>query len=335
MKFSIVIPVYNVEKYIHQCIESVLEQNFSDYEIILINDGSSDNCGKICDEYGQQHSHIIVIHKSNGGLSDARNFGIKKAQGEYLIFLDSDDYWQGENILSSLQEIIDNENPDIIIHSFTYDNLYTIKKDHSTFKTFMKQINSIKNQKNNISDYKTELLIKGIYESTGWNKIIKKEIIDKYNLKFPFGKLHEDIFWSFDILKVFEKISFFKSNFYQYRINREGSITKEIKPKNIINISDFILKESNLVTNDFMEIYLLQIYFALNHKLNFLSKENRTVLKPIIENCHNVTKNILKKHYPQFGLKGYLIKILGVRLAFWLNFKFKNLFKKIKEKYDG
>ena len=93
MTFSIIIPIYNVEKYLRQCIDSVLAENFLDCEIILVNDGSPDGCSEICDEYANKYSHIKVIHKHNGGLSDARNAGIKEAKGDYLIFLDSDDYW--------------------------------------------------------------------------------------------------------------------------------------------------------------------------------------------------------------------------------------------------
>ena len=93
MTFSIIIPICNVEKYLRQCIDSVLAENFLDCEIILVNDGSPDDCGEICDEYANKYSHIKVIHKHNGGLSDARNAGIKEAKGDYLIFLDSDDYW--------------------------------------------------------------------------------------------------------------------------------------------------------------------------------------------------------------------------------------------------
>ena len=117
--FSVIIPVYNVEKYLHQCVDSVLTQNFNRYEIILVNDGSTDNSGKICDEYAQKY-HIKVIHKQNGGLSDARNFGIKEAKGEYVMLLDSDDFWEGEGVMSDLYNIIqEKERPDLIIHGYT------------------------------------------------------------------------------------------------------------------------------------------------------------------------------------------------------------------------
>lgn len=101
MIFSIIVPIYNVEKYLRCCVDSVLAENFSDYEMILVDDGSPDGCGKICDEYADKYPHIKVIHKENGGLSDARNAGIRAAKGDYLIFLDSDDYWADTNRLKN------------------------------------------------------------------------------------------------------------------------------------------------------------------------------------------------------------------------------------------
>ena len=91
-KISVIVPVYKVEKYIHKCVDSILNQAFSDIEVILVDDGTPDRCGEICDAYGEQDSRVKVIHKENGGLSDARNAGMPHASGEYIIFIDSDDY---------------------------------------------------------------------------------------------------------------------------------------------------------------------------------------------------------------------------------------------------
>ena len=126
--FSIIVPIYDVERYLTQCIESVLAQDYSNYELILVDDGSPDNSIDICIKYAKQYSNIVVIHKINGGLSDARNAGIQIARGKYLMFLDSDDYWEGTNILSDLANI-SKENPDLITYDLTFsykDN----KKEH-------------------------------------------------------------------------------------------------------------------------------------------------------------------------------------------------------------
>ena len=102
MKISIIVPIYNVENYIRQCVESVIAQTHQDLELILVDDGSPDNCGRICDTYAEGDSRIKVIHKENGGLSDARNVGVANATGEYILFLDGDDYWIAPCFLENL-----------------------------------------------------------------------------------------------------------------------------------------------------------------------------------------------------------------------------------------
>lgn len=114
MLISIIIPVYKVEEYLHRCIDSVLEQSFSDYEIILVDDGSPDNCPSICDRYCEKDKRITVIHKENGGLSDARNSGLKIAKGEYVLFLDSDDYYL-KGSLDVISRFLNVDKPDILI----------------------------------------------------------------------------------------------------------------------------------------------------------------------------------------------------------------------------
>ena len=105
MKFSIIVPIYKVEKYLNQCVDSILSQDFSDYEMILVDDGSPDNCPYICDEYSKKNSKVVVIHKENGGLSDARNAGIMAAKGDYLFFVDSDDYWDDNRALTNINNL--------------------------------------------------------------------------------------------------------------------------------------------------------------------------------------------------------------------------------------
>jgi len=113
--FSIIIPIYKVEKYLNEAIDSVLMQTFKDYELILVDDGSPDKCGEICDEYSQRYSFIRTFHKQNGGLSDARNYGLQYANGEYIIFLDSDDKYATEDFLKNVSKEIENHKPDMVI----------------------------------------------------------------------------------------------------------------------------------------------------------------------------------------------------------------------------
>ena len=119
IKYSIIIPVYNVEQYLSKCIESVLNQTYSNYEIILIDDGSKDDSGNICDALAKNNDFIKVIHKKNGGLSDARNVGLENSVGDYVIFLDSDDFWVDCNFLENISKL-ENNTDLIIFNSFKY-----------------------------------------------------------------------------------------------------------------------------------------------------------------------------------------------------------------------
>lgn len=242
--FSIIVPIYNVERYLEQCIESVLAQDYQNYELILVDDGSPDNSIDICIKYAKQYSNIVVIHKINGGVSDARNAGIQIARGEYLMFLDSDDYWEGKTILSDLQKIINESNPDIIFNYVSDvfpDKIvnYYIKRD--------KLIGSFK------EDFQ-DLYQDGIYLGFPWTKIIKKEIILKNHLLFIKGRNFEDIPWSFSLVKHIKDYAIYQNCFYMYRRERKGSITSVVTAKNQVslfqNLSDIITEIKNMKLNN-------------------------------------------------------------------------------------
>ena len=116
--FSIIIPVYNVERYLNKCIESVVKQTYKNFEIILVDDGSPDSCPRICDEWAKKDDRIVVIHKGNGGLSSARNAGIKRAKGQYIGFIDSDDYWTESNFLEKIKDIVTENSVDVILFEY-------------------------------------------------------------------------------------------------------------------------------------------------------------------------------------------------------------------------
>ena len=128
--FSIIIPVYNVERYLNKCIESVVKQTYKNFEIILVDDGSPDSCPRICDEWAKKDDRIVVIHKGNGGLSSARNAGIKRAKGQYIGFIDSDDYWTESNFLEKIKDIVTENSVDVIL--FEYKE---VDESGSTIKT--------------------------------------------------------------------------------------------------------------------------------------------------------------------------------------------------------
>lgn len=319
MKFSIIIPIYNVEKYLNECIFSVLIQDFTNYEIILVNDGSSDNCGKICDEYANKYPQVKVIHKENGGLSDARNFGIKEAKGDYLIFLDSDDYWKGSNILSDLALIINNENPDLIIHGKTF-----VFNDGTCREYLM---NSSLQSNDFINDYE-KLVKKGTYNPTAWNKVIRRSIIIENNIQFPKGLLHEDISWSFDIAQHIKIYAIYQNPFYQYRYEREESITNIIKAKNTIAYLDicsdktkYLLKNQKNVHFKGNLEYLASIYLCVfRDYYNKLTQEHQKSAKKHLYKMQNID-NIYKQwfiNYLRSKKFKLLIQLFGIQKGMYL-----------------
>ena len=296
MTFSIIIPIYNVEKYLRQCIDSVLAENFLDCEIILVNDGSPDGCGEICDEYANKYSHIKVIHKHNGGLSDARNAGIKEAKGDYLIFLDSDDYWIninknqknyiGGGILSDLQ-LLTNDKIDLILHPSS-DNIRRIPKEISfTNNDFI----------NNF-----EALVKSnYYVSNAWTKIVKREIIIKNNLFFPKGYIHEDLPYSLALARFVKTFAIYNNPFYQYRV-LDDSISHNIKYKNFNDILvhlnkgiDFLIKNGDSPVCDGLKTLLF-------HNIHYI--------KTILERLY-LSKNIIIIFYKYFSFRNKCRKIFG------------------------
>lgn len=182
---SMIVPVYQVEKYIAQCIESVLNQTFQDFELILVDDGSKDHSGVICDSYAAKDDRILVIHTENQGAAAARNAGLDRASGRYITFLDGDDYL-AENMIARLYEVIAHSEYDMVVSDFL--NLLPDEKDNFTVHlqertvTGREVLEHLKNEKNY-----------GLWTIV-WNKIYKREVLE--NLRFPAGKYFEDEFFA-------------------------------------------------------------------------------------------------------------------------------------------
>jgi len=224
---SVIIPVYKVEKYIHECINSVLNQTYQNLEIILVDDGSPDNCPGICDEYAAKDKRVKVIHKLNGGLSDARNAGLREATGEYILFLDSDDYWIGTDSISKTDNFIGQyEQVDIIYFDRItfFENNPDIKLEPKTFD--LEKING--KSKAEVLSY---FIGEGRFIVSACNKLIRKSIITENDIFFEKGLLSEDVDWNFKLTICSDHLFAINIPFYGYR-KREGSITTTFGVKN-------------------------------------------------------------------------------------------------------
>lgn len=248
MLISVVVPIYNTEKYLRQCVDSILSQTYKNIEIILVDDGSKDSSPLICDEYEKADSRITVIHKKNGGLSSARNFGIKQSRGCYIIFLDSDDCWNNDRFL----ETIDNNcNDELVIWKY-------IKSKQVT--DYFKITDEIIVYKYNLRDDYKKLFRKNILFASACMVAVPKRFFDNNKLFFVEGETSEDIEWFAKLLCLADCIVYFDSPIYFYRI-RKNSISNTMNPKMITDFKKHIQTIATLVDsnqNDIMEIYLAE-----------------------------------------------------------------------------
>lgn len=207
---SVIVPVYNVEKYLERCVKSIAAQTYKDLEILLIDDGSTDKSGKMCDDFQQTDSRIKAFHKQNGGLSDARNYGIEHSAGEFISFVDSDDYID-EKMLETLHRLITENDADLAVCSAM--DVFEGKE--------VTQVKEIKEfNLNKVESYKYMLRGDGI--PSACNKLYKRQTVG--NVRFPVGKLYEDGFFTPQILKMVEKTAVTSKPMYYY-FRRADSIT--------------------------------------------------------------------------------------------------------------
>ena len=239
LKISIIVPIYKVEKYIHQCIDSVLNQTYHNIELILVDDGSPDKCPKICDEYEKKDNRVFVIHKQNGGLSDARNVGIRKATGEYITFLDSDDFWDDVQAIERLVKRVVITKPDVL--NYSYKKYY----EDSQEENFQFQNIQSRPIQLNMKAEQLDFLTKNhLYIASACNKLIRTKIFSD-KMMFEPNRLSEDVEWCARLMLYAQSFDFVCENFYCYR-QRSGSITHTIGAKYCYDLQISIVQCINI-----------------------------------------------------------------------------------------
>ena len=237
IKLSFIVPIYNVEQYLRKCVDSLLNQDMplSEYEIILVDDGSPDACPQICDEYAAGHENIRVVHRENGGLSAARNSGIGVAQGEYVCFVDSDDYWV-PNVLEGLMAQVEKEQLDVL--RFDYQNVNE-KSEIFNPNKYPHRVD----ENSLITDGQTYLDTRMEYACYAWQFIIRREIVNSFTPSIHF----EDVEWLPRVMLMAKRVNRSTAIVYNY-LMRNGSITQTQGNKEKIRKN----------TND--EIYVIEQY---------------------------------------------------------------------------
>ena len=252
--FSIIIPVYNTERELGRCVDSVIAQSFGDFEVILVDDGSKDRSGAICDQYSAQDQRIRTIHKMNGGCSKARNTGIRTATGEYLLFLDSDDMWDDVDALDKLHNSVQQGKQDIVcfgVRIFREDgSLEKVRKVELPGKCGKDKLSILK-----------ELIYRNQYFSACYVRIYRREFLLSNNLFFIDGLLSEDIEWCARVMIHAKTIGTFSGQFYK-RIRREqGSQTANLGEENVFAILSSIEQGVKYAKDNCENNELLRLYY--------------------------------------------------------------------------
>lgn len=221
VKFSVIIPVYNVEAYLDDCVASVLNQSFADFEVLLIDDGATDSSGAMCDRWAAMDSRVRVIHQENQGLSGARNTGIQASQGEYLMFLDSDDWWSGRDVLEKLAQLIDKTRPQVL--SFDYQKSFDGVLESPYF-----------NSEDAIDFTLASMMDQGVWVNGACNKAVHRDLFSD-KLFFRKNVSSEDMDWTLRLAQRAERFDYLQQVVFIYR-QRTVSISHSVSPKRVTDM---------------------------------------------------------------------------------------------------
>ncbi len=318
---SVIVPVYNVEKYIEKALNSIIAQTFKDFELLLIDDGSPDNSGHICDEYAENDNRIKVFHKANGGLSDARNYGLERASGEYTIFFDPDD-WVNDDCLEELYKKAKEDNADMVICDYFHNDKY-----RQTYAT----------QKPTALDNRTlikDLLYGNIF---GYcvNKLIKLECYKKYNITYPVGIYGcEDQYTMCRLLLHDINVSYLPKAFYHY-VYYSNSLSRHYDEKTY----EMDLRIREMFTNLFDDTELHDIAYK-QKTISLIARAftfGNTIYNSVsFKKLFGLYKNIVKtSKIPLWEKKMYLMALYGyyteTKKLYNIAFDTKQLYKKIRK----
>lgn len=310
MKFSVIIPIYKVEQYLRQCVDSVLAQTYTDVEIILVDDGSPDSCPAICDEYAKKDSRIKVIHKPNGGLSDARNAGLDMAQGEYVLFLDSDDWWDDKDALRKTDASLKESGADITIIGM---KKYLSRENRIGDVRTPQKCDKVNNT---LSHAQEQYMRSNIFVACAWDKVVRRSLIEKDTQRFVKHQFSEDIEWCCKLLLKNPRIDVLEEAFYVYRQQVATSISANVGVNNINCILDVINRYAKTDAPEPLLHFIANQYVLLIANFMRLSKDCQKPLEAEVKklwwllryNWYPYTRLVAKVKFLGFGITKYLLR---------------------------
>ena len=309
---SVIVPVYNVEKYLARCIQSVCGQSYQGLEIILVDDGSKDKSGVICEEYAERDGRIKVIHKENGGLGDARNAGVEKAEGKYLLFVDSDDRIH-ENLVRDTVETAEKNQADMVIFDYIGEEENGNLTDRFTFPFSANRVIEVAEEK--------ELIMRSC---SAVNKLIRRELWKESGFQFPKGRYYEDLATIPKVMTKTKKIVYLPEVYYYY-LMRDGSIMHsrnfeknyEDRTWAVDQLLEYFERENLIETyrNELEYLVFENTYFVPSKEI-VLNDRKSEYLKKFRDYAYNKCPQMNKNYYVQqiAGKDKILLKLLQYRM---------------------
>lgn len=333
-KISVIVPIYKVEKYLQACVESITNQTYENLEIILVDDGSPDNCPKMIDEYAKNDKRIKVIHKENGGLSSARNAGLEIATGEYVIFVDSDDSISVNNC-KHLYELAKKYGADIVVARNV--NVY----ENEDGKIIKPKEENEKREAQVVS--KAEILktmmLDGNVGNFAHTKLFKLGLFN--DIRFPNGKVYEDVATTYKLIHNAEKIVYTNEIVYYYLVGRIGAITYNFSEKKILdsleayNTQYKFLKENYKEINDYINLIWVRMFTSAMEKIRMNDYEELWNRQDVLEKYDDfvIAMDEVKAETLQKHLEPY--RLISAILLRYDRETYKNMFPIIFEKIKG
>ena len=317
MKLSIIIPVYNVEQYLQNCVQSVLTQTYRDLQVILVNDGSTDSSGVLCDQLAQQDSRIQVVHKVNGGLSDARNAGLKVATGDYVAFLDSDDVYLLNDGLEQLMAVAQAEQPDVLLFQAVdvYPHHQNVRKAYDVDYLATHTSTEVFHQ----------LVRTQSFNMSACFQLARRDLLVEHQIYFEKGLLSEDVDWSLRLWRYVNKVRAINLPLYGYQ-HREGSISTTYTIRNLRSYEHIFAKFVRLYNERVVDAatelywqtvmgYLAQMYTSCLYAYGQIARKDRSEAYAILKRYATLLEHSISiKSYRVIKYK----RVIGLRMTVWL-----------------
>lgn len=331
MQLSIIIPVYNVEQYLQCCVQSVITQTYQDLQVILVNDGSTDSSGVLCDQLAQQDSRIQVVHKENGGLSDARNIGLKVATGDYIAFLDSDDVYLLNDGVEQLMALAQAEQPDVLLFQAVdvYAHHQTVRKAYD--EEYMATHSG--------AEVFAQLVRTQSFNMSACFQLIRRDLLERYRIYFEKGLLSEDVDWSLRLWRHVSKARAIDLPLYGYQ-HREGSISTTYTIRYLRSYEHIFAKFVHLYNDRVVDAttelywqtvmgYLAQMYTNCLYNYGQLSIQER-------KNSYHILKDYSSLLNHSISIKSNRVvamkRWIGFRLTVWVFMWYGVLRRRLKNK---